>query len=281
MIDSRRLVKHASTLADRVVPPPTGITFLIYHRVAGGSDSAVDLDFQVFDRQLAYLAQSHRVISIDAAVAELSNPADTGWSAENERPDQRDQPGVVLTFDDGTIDFTDVVVPALERHGLPATLYVATQFVTDRTDFPWGAPPTSWAALSDATASGLITIGSHTHSHWLLDRLAPDQLLTDLDRSIDLIGEHIGSAPKHFAYPKAVPGSAHAEIAIRQRFTSAALAGSRVNRPRRTDLHRLARTPVQRTDDFSMFTAKAKGGFRLEGALRELVLNVRTRGASQ
>ena len=176
--DVKLLVKRASALVDRVAPPPHGITFLIYHRVGGGSPSEVDLDPELFDRQLEYLNEHHRVLSIDDALAELAT-AD-GWatpSNDDARPSSARDPeaderrGVVITFDDGTADFTDVVVPVLERHGVPATLYVATQFVDEQVDFPWGAPPATWAGLRDALDSDVgLTIGSHTHAHWLLDR---------------------------------------------------------------------------------------------------------------
>ena len=262
-----RVVKQASGLVDRVVPPAPGVTVLIYHRVGGGSDSAVDLDPEAFDEQLAHLAAEHEVITLDEAVTRLAGPAD-------------DRRSVVITFDDGTADFTDVAVPALVRRGLPATLYVATKFVDEGIDFPWGAPPTSWAALRDAASTGLVTIGSHTHSHWLLDRSDPGTVEDDLDRSIELIGDRLGAAPAHFAYPKALPGSAAAEIAVRRRFRSAALAASRVNRPGSTDLHRLARTPIQRGDGFEFFAAKAGGGLRLEGELRALLARLRYRGAA-
>ena len=287
MADVKGIVKRAGILADRFLPPPPGITILIYHRVGGGSDSEVDLDPEMFERQLEYLSENHRVVSLDDAVAELADGTSTGWAAESTSADNRavadesSQRAVVITFDDGTTDFTDVVVPALDRHGLPATLYVATRFVDESCAFPWGAPPTSWAALHDSLGSGNVTIGSHTHAHWLLDRLDAESIAGDLDRSIELIQDNLELSPRHFAYPKAVPGSPSAEIAVRRRFETAALALSRVNRPGNTDLHRLWRTPVQRSDEFEMFKLKAAGGLRLEGELRSLTARTRYRGADR
>lgn len=263
-------VKTISGAVDRVVPPPAGITILIYHRVGGGSDSDVDLAPDVFADQLRHLTEHHRVLSLDDAVAELADG----------RADGDPRPGVVLTFDDGTADFTDVTVPLLVEHGVPATLYAATAFIDRGEDFPWGAPPTSWSALRDACSTGLITVGSHTHEHRLLDRMPADELAADLDRSIELIGEAVGAVPRHFAYPKAVPPSPPAEIEVRRRFTSAALAGGRVNRPGRCDLARLGRTPVQASDSPDQFAAKAAGGLRLEGALRGAIASVRYRGST-
>lgn len=291
MPDARNMIQNLSLLADRVVTPPDGVTILIYHRVGGGSDSAVDLDPEQFDQQLAHLAEHHRVLTIDEATADLTAGVGEGWASASggaesggaaDEPESGTAPRpVVITFDDGTSDFTEVVVPALERHGLPATLYAATSFIDDGDEFPWGAPPTSWSALADAFTTGLVTVGSHTHTHGLLDRLDEGSVDDDLDTSIELIGEHLGERPRHFAYPKAVPGSAAAEVAVRRRFSTAALARNRVNRPGRTDLHRLWRTPVKRSDSPELFAARAAGGLRLEGEMRALAARVRYRGAER
>lgn len=263
----RSVVKGAAAVADTLLPRHPGVVVLIYHRVGGGTDGQVDLDPAEFDRQLAHLAAEHTVLPLGDAVDALTRGDDVT--------------GVVLTFDDGTADFAEHAVPALARHRLPATLYVATRFVDEQTDFPWGAPPASWAALRDTASTGLVTFGSHTHSHWLLDRLDAGSIDDDLDRSIDLIGTNLGVAPAHFAYPKALPGSVAAEVAVRRRFRSAALAASRVNRPGHTDVHRLWRTPVQRSDGFRWFAAKARGGLRLEGELRAMAARVRYRGTTR
>ena len=266
-MNTRTLVKRIAAGADALLPPPSGVVVLIYHRVGGGSSSEVDLDPELFDAHLTYLGEHHHVLTIDDAVQALS----TGDTVD----------GVVLTFDDGTSDFADFVVPALARHNLPATLYAATRFIDEGVEFPWGAPPISWSALADCVSTGLVTVGSHTHSHWLMDRLDAAVINGDLDRSIELIGEHLGQAPTHFAYPKALPGSASAEIAVRQRFRSAALAASRVNRSGHTDVHRLWRTPVQRSDGTRFFAAKTRGGLRLEGELRALAARVKYRGMTK
>ena len=272
---ARRLVKALSLAADAALARTDGITILIYHRVGGGSDSEVDLDLAAFRAQLDHLAAHTDVLSLDDAVAALARPASPPAT------DAATRPKVVITFDDGTADFADHAVPALVAAGLPATLYAATHFVDTGTAFPWGAPPASWQSLRDAAGTGLVTIGSHTHSHWLLDRTDHATVADDLDRSISLIAEHIGTAPQHFAYPKAVLGSPATEAAVRARFASAALARNRPNRAGAADLHRLWRTPVQRSDAPQHFAAKAGGGMRLEGSLRDLAARWKYRGQTQ
>ena len=283
----KTIVKHTASVADRIIAPPAGVTILIYHRIGAGTDSEIDLPVEQFDRQLAHLAEHHRVISLDDAVAELSAGTTGGWAAAPSGAAPADGASgdlrrpVVITFDDGTADFAEHAVPALVRHGLPATLYVATRFVEHDEPFPWGAPPASWRALRDIGSDASVTFGSHTHAHWLMDRLGREQIDAELDRSIELLRERLGVDPMHFAYPKAVPGSPEAEIAVRRRFRSAALARSRVNRIGRCDVHRLWRTPVQRSDDADTFARKADGGLRLEGEVRSLTARVRYRGAER
>ena len=187
----------------------------------------------------------------------------------------------MITFDDGTADFADLALPVLVRLGLPATLYVATEFVDRRRDFPHHGTPISWSALRDAHATGLVTVGSHTHTHALLDRLPAERIDDELDRADDLIAEHVGERPRHFAYPKAVAGSSLADAAVRLRYRSAALAGTRANVPGHTDVHRLARSPIQASDGMRSFAAKVDGGMHLEDALREQANRWRYRGATE
>jgi len=79
---------------------------------------------------------------------------------------------------------------------------------------------------------------------------------------------------EHFAYPKAVMGSPAADAAIRARFRSAAVAGTRVNEYGRTDPYRLARSPIQVSDGTRWFRQKVAGGMAFEDSLRR-VLNRR------
>jgi peptidoglycan/xylan/chitin deacetylase (PgdA/CDA1 family) len=263
-------VKGLAAGADLVLPRHPGVVVVVYHRVGGGSSSEVDLSRAAFAEQMGVLAESGRVISLDLALERL---------AADEAP-----PGegpVVVTFDDGTADFVDQALPVLVDTGIPATLYVATAFVDEGRDFPWGAPPVSWPGLADAVATGLVTVGSHTHTHAVLDRAGGAATEAEVDRSAGLVEEQLGQACRHFAYPKGVAGSAAAEEVVRRRFASAALGGNRVNRYGRTDPHRLARTPIQVSDGTRWFRRKVAGGMALEGTARRLANRWRYAGASQ
>lgn len=272
-----RALKTAAALGDRVRPASRGVVVLIYHRVGGGAVSEIDLPADEFDRQMAWLSDTGRVISLDDAVDLLESPEASDPSDLSLAP--ADNP-VVVTFDDGTADLADVALPILARHEIPATVYLATRHIDEQIPWPADGVPLSWAGAQEMVGSGLVTVGSHTHSHALLDRLAPDAVADELDRSKQLIEDKLGVPAEHFAYPKAVPPErAEVEDLVRSRFHSAALAGNRPNAFGRTDLHRLSRTPIQVSDGTTFFRRKALGGMALEDTFRRQANRVRYRNA--
>jgi peptidoglycan/xylan/chitin deacetylase (PgdA/CDA1 family) len=259
-------VKVAAAGADALRPDAAGLVILIYHRIGARTSSPVDLATPRFEEQVAELADAGRIVALDEGLRRL------------EAADVADRP-VVLTFDDGTTDWVDEALPVLVRHQAPATFYVATDFVERRRPFPGDGPAISWSGLAELVASGLATIGSHTHTHALLDRADAATAAAELDRSTALLGEHLGVECAHFAYPKALRGSAEAEGEVRRRFRSATVAGSRANSPG-TDPHRLTRTPIQVADGMRWFRRKAAGGMRLEDTARSILNRGRYAGAT-
>lgn len=251
-----RAVKVTAAAADFVLPRHRGVVFLIYHRVGGGSGLEIDLSPATFERQMEFLAERRRAVTVDQALRALASST----------PPAEDP--VVVTFDDGTADFADHALPILDRHRVPTMLYVATDFVERQRPFPHDGRPLTWSALRDAVATGVVSVGSHTHTHAVLDRVDATDVDGELDRSIGLIGDRLGTEAAHFAYPKGVPGSAAADAAVRRRFRSAALGIIRSNRYGATDPYGLARTPIQSSDGMRWFTRKVAGGMTVEGTLR-------------
>ncbi len=268
--------KRAAVALDRLRPPPEGLTILIYHRIGGRSGSSVDLPTSLFDEQVAFLVERCRIYSLTEA-AELLE-ADL---AARPAGSDRNRPSVVLTFDDGTADFVERGLPVLARHGVPATYYLATDFIDRQLPFPDGGQPMTWTQAGEMVASGLVEVGSHTHTHALLDRISRAEVAAELQRSIGAIEDHLGVRPQHFAYPKAVLGSPDAQAEVRRRFRTAAIARTRSNPWRGTDLHRLTRSPVQVADGMEFFEHKVRGGMRLENDLRDVANRWRYRGATR
>jgi peptidoglycan/xylan/chitin deacetylase (PgdA/CDA1 family) len=212
---------------------------LIYHRL-GDTGREVDVSIDAFDEQLALLADRDHAVSVDAVEAEAG--------------------GVAVTFDDGYRDFYDTAVPKLVQHGVPATLYLQTGLVAN------GAKGhgelLTWSMLRDAVSTGLVTVGAHTHTHPNLSTASAREAEDEMRRSKELIEEQLQMPCRHFAYPFG-DASEGAVQAARSIFATAALGNWRTNRRGRTDLHRLGRTPVLRSDGALFFRAKIAG--RLQG----------------
>jgi peptidoglycan/xylan/chitin deacetylase (PgdA/CDA1 family) len=261
---SQAAVKATSVLADQVWKPPPGVVILLYHRVGARTPTAVDLPTALFDEQMEWLASRRLQVSIADGLTALAGPAPSD-------PGRSERSPVVVTFDDGTADLVDVALPILCHHGVPAVFYLATDFIENSRSFPNDGVPLSWAAVRDAVSTGLVTIGSHTDTHALLDRVDPATAAAELDRSRTLIEDHVGVTPLDFAYPKAVAGTAEVEALVRARFRSAAVGGCKPNAYGRADVHRLTRSAIQSSDGMRYFERKARGGMALEDRLRRVV----------
>ena len=222
---------------------PGDVVILLYHRVGGGGGE-IDMPAALFERQLAMLAEHERLLTLEQAVT----PGSGG--------------GVIVTVDDGYRDFYDTVLPLLDRYRVPAVLYLATGLVAGEGPAPGGPDALTWSQLAEAVASGLVTVGAHTHGHTDLSRASQEVCHQEMSRCQDLIQERLGVACRHFAYPWAV-ASPTADLVARRLFDTAALDAWRTNRAGAIDPWRLGRVPILASDGLTFFRAKVRG--RLDG----------------
>lgn len=258
----RLLAKRIAFAVDDFVPSETGAVVLAYHRVGARSPSPVDLPTAHFRRQMEHVRRD--AASLDEALGFL------------ETADACDSAPLVVTFDDGTKDFAEVVLPILVELDIPVLLYLATSNVDSGHSYPHEGQPISWNELRDCVSTGLVEIGAHTHDHILLDRCSSAVALAQFDRCDERIEDELGVSPRHFAYPKAVAPQAEVDRLVRARYDSAAVAGTRPNTSA-TDRYRLHRSPIQNADGWDGFVRKAGGGMRVEDDLRRVINLVRYR----
>jgi peptidoglycan/xylan/chitin deacetylase (PgdA/CDA1 family) len=109
---------------------------------------------------------------------------------------------VAVTFDDGYLDCYTQAFPILKSFGIPAAVFLVTDFV-GRTDGwePGGAVPLMGRShLREMAASG-ISFQSHTRTHPDLRMLPDDSVLRELAGSREAIRDMIGTPADHLAYP--------------------------------------------------------------------------------
>jgi peptidoglycan/xylan/chitin deacetylase (PgdA/CDA1 family) len=100
---------------------------LAYHYVGDSSQTApwVTVSPDSFAAQMAWLAKSGLVISLDCLLGELQRRRVPRGSS------------VVITFDDAALDTWTTAFPILRRYNLPATLFVPTDCVGRPGQFWW------------------------------------------------------------------------------------------------------------------------------------------------
>ncbi|SFU46477.1 polysaccharide deacetylase family protein [Nitrosospira multiformis] len=96
----------------------TRLSILIYHRVLPCQDPLFPEENHArsFDRQIGQLAACFNILPLDDAIQGLRN---------GKLPPR----AACITFDDGYADNAEIALPILQKHGVPATFFVATGFL--------------------------------------------------------------------------------------------------------------------------------------------------------
>jgi peptidoglycan/xylan/chitin deacetylase (PgdA/CDA1 family) len=101
------------------------LVILCYHRVGtGGIPLYSSLSVDVFERQMRFVSEHYRVISLGQACDELRNP------------EASTIPGIVVTFDDGYRDTYHRAFPILRKYHVPATVFL-TAAAIERGEVAW------------------------------------------------------------------------------------------------------------------------------------------------
>jgi peptidoglycan/xylan/chitin deacetylase (PgdA/CDA1 family) len=249
----RRASKAVFAALDIWARPLTGPRILIYHQIGGGSGLEMEVAADEFVRQVDWIANRYPIVDLCTALA---------------RPDT---PSVVLTFDDGYRSVFDVAYPILRARGVPFTLYLTTGPIESSTPMRThaGAEPLRWEMVRKMLASGLATVGAHTHTHPDLRSLTKEEVEREISQSDELLEGRLGLRPEHFAYPWGY-WSDEADVVIRSRYKTAAL-GSPLPRRTLNDPHLLFRLPVQNSDTRPWFERRVKSGLLFEEAVRRRI----------
>jgi peptidoglycan/xylan/chitin deacetylase (PgdA/CDA1 family) len=190
-----------------------------------------------------------------------------------------------VTFDDGFAGVRDHAFPVLADLGVPATVFAATAFIGTSTPFPfdpWGArhaattPPSlwrplDWPACREMEASGLVSIGSHTHTHRDL-RSDPLEFERDVSTSLAVLDEQLGSRARALAYPfgSVADGFAGPELARAARRAGATCGFTTEYElvDLSSDRFRWGRFECVESDDGATCAAKLAGWYAWMGGVR-------------
>lgn len=190
------------------------IPILMYHHVNDHRGDPLTVSPAAFEAQMRFLVRrGYRTLTLDELLAVV------------ERKERISPRSVVLTFDDGYLDFWFHGYPLLERYGMKAILFLVTSWVKERgtpRGFPGRVPShqeakaliragrsgeaiVSWEEVESMVQKGLVEISSHTHTHARCQptdgSIDEGHVKEELARSKALIEERLGSSCHALCWP--------------------------------------------------------------------------------
>ena len=108
---------------------------------------------------------------------------------------------IMLTFDDGYKDNYTILFPLLQKYAIKATIFVVT-------DTTWSEGRLSQEDIVEMSASGLVSIQSHTKNHYSLTSLRKETLVNELSSSKDYLEVLTGKPVIAFCYPEGAVNAA-------------------------------------------------------------------------
>jgi peptidoglycan/xylan/chitin deacetylase (PgdA/CDA1 family) len=190
-----------SSINFAIVQPPTEPAFqlpiLMYHHVAPTGAAQFTrwrVAPEAFEQQLRILRDMG---GYSVTLAQLQQ------AMINKKP----LPGrpVLITFDDGYLDFATYAWPLLKRYDFSATVFIVAEFVGksnswDSVYFGEDLPLLGWEQIKQLHAEG-VEFGSHSLTHSPLTSLSPTEIVTEATQSRAIIERELGIPITTFAYP--------------------------------------------------------------------------------
>jgi peptidoglycan/xylan/chitin deacetylase (PgdA/CDA1 family) len=166
-----------------------------FHRVNDNMlPDGLTCSIRTFDAYCGMFARYFRVQSL----TELVSRVERGVSASCD---------LAITFDDGYADNHQYAAPILERHGLSATFFVATDYIGSARVAEWDQDVEfvpgwmTWDQVRDLHARG-FEIGAHTANHVDLGTVDLGTARREIFESRNRVAKELASPPPiHFAYP--------------------------------------------------------------------------------
>ena len=256
-----------------------GVGVITYHRVMpqfpGRPSAPLSVTPRKFAAQLAgLLATGYQPISIGELVQRHANGC------------LPTTPTFAVAFDDAFECVHRFAFPILQDLGIPATVFVPTAYLNAQSALPFdpwslagdaNIPKWSWRAMSnqqteEMLASGLIEIGSHTHTHRRFDgadtdadadpaaRAEVESFRTDLARSTEVLASEFGIENPPFSFPFGANGRAMRR-AVRDAGMSCAFTTNCGNVHRQDNQFNWSRLGAEQWDSSITLAAKIDGWF--------------------
>lgn len=205
------------------------IPILMYHSI-DHNDKVTKLSVspESFARQMEFLNKNHyNVLPLEKVISYIN---------KKERPPRKT---IAITFDDGFYNNYQYAYPVLKKYNIPATLFI----IVNRVGNPGFL---SWEEIKEMSDSGVITVGSHTRTHfWLLG--SDERFLEDeVAGSKKILEERLGKKVDLFCYPMGAFDE-KSKKAVEDAGYACAVSTNPASAP--TDIYAIKRVKISRSAD--------------------------------
>ena len=227
----------------------------MYHKVSLKTGDALTVTADQLKKQLEWVkAEEFEFITCAALLEKLECGATVSPRA------------VLVTFDDAYLDNYELALPLLRQLGVPATIFVPTDFIGKASSWDRDAQPLmSVDQLRAATGQG-FELGLHSHRHMNYGKGPIEQVVQDVQACVETIQKLGLPYVSALAYPYGGrPKVAAERSALLDAFHSAGVKaafriGNRINPLPLRNRFEINRLGVRGDECFAVFQRKIKWG---------------------
>ena len=158
-----------------------GVISIMYHRFNESKYPSTNIQIDVFKEQINI---------IEEAGIKFIHPKKFYQSLSQSKDERK----VLLTIDDGLLSFYNNAWPILKQKKIPFILFVNTREVGSYNYM-------NWSQLKELYNSENVEIGNHSHSHEYLVEEDYETIKSDIQKSIKIFKEKLGTNSDFFSYP--------------------------------------------------------------------------------
>ena len=153
----------------------------MYHRFNENKYPSTNIQINIFEKQLEI---------INNEKIKFIHPKNFEQSLSKNKKERK----ILLTIDDGLLSFYENAWPILKKRKIPFILFVNTREVGLYNYM-------NWSQILELYNSDNVEIGNHSHSHEYLADESPEVIKRDIEKSIQIFKEKLGTNSKFFSYP--------------------------------------------------------------------------------
>lgn len=230
----------------------TQLPVLMYHNVCAFNEMSKGLTIsqEKLEEQFQYLACNYTTFHL----------------SELEKNENIKGKGVVITFDDVTVNQLEFAVPLLEKHKLKATFFIPFNYVGKSDLWNKGAEPIMDIQQLKSLNSGLIELGYHSFMHGRYAQMSDGEINNDFDQCRTFIDENNLNVYPAVAYPygnypkKEPEKSDFKQLLDKNGMKMGLKIGNRINKYPLRENYEIQRIDVKGEDSLFKFKLKLKFG---------------------